>query len=75
MQIHSMLMQRRVAGKSKFEHKRLLLEHLEQNQSLDFTAEVLKSLRAKIEGVIKKVEIAERKENSALSLLVQLLAI
>lgn len=68
-------MQRRVAGKSTFEHKQLVLDHLTRNQSLEFTASVLSSLQVEIDRRVKKVEVACGMENFPMRLLLDLLSI
>ena len=75
MQLRSILMQRRVAGKSKFEHKQLGLDHLKCTKSLEFTAAVLTSVRAEIDRTIKRMETASGIENFSLRLLLNMLHI
>lgn len=75
MQIRSILMQRRVAGKSNFEHKQLILDHLKTNKSFEFTASVLKSLGAEMDLAVKRVETTSGTENLPLRLLLSMLSI
>ena len=75
MQIRSILMQRRVAGKSKLEHKQLILDHLKRNKILEFAASVLRSLQAEMDHTIKKEEAACGTENFPIRLLLNMLSI
>jgi ribosomal protein L28 len=75
MQLRSVLMQRRVAGQSNSAHKKFVLEHLARTKSLEFTANVLKTLHAETIGTVEKVEKVLRIENFSLRLLLSMLCV
>ncbi|KAK2767552.1 hypothetical protein FQN54_003710 [Arachnomyces sp. PD_36] len=75
MQLRSMLTVRRVCGKSTFEHKQLILTHLKQAGSLDYTLEVLKTLYTELEQEIGRLEKVFGIENPWLTLLLEVLKV
>ncbi|KAI9891309.1 MAG: hypothetical protein M1814_002822 [Vezdaea aestivalis] len=75
MKLRSVLLQRRVAGKSTFEHKQLVLEQLKRTGSLTYTAGVLKTLHAEISHEIGALEKASGLENFSMRLLLDMLKV
>ena len=74
-QLQSILIQRRVAGKSALGHKILVLEHLQRTKSLEYTAEVLITLHDEIMRQIDGVEKTSRMANFPLRLLLDMLRV
>ena len=75
MQLQSMLIQRRVAGKSTTEQKQLMLVHIKQNKSLEYTMEVLEALHAELEREIDRLETAFGSDNFELRMLLEVLKV
>jgi hypothetical protein len=73
MVLRNMLTQRRMAGKSTIEHKKLILEHMERTKSLEYTAVALKRLYEEIEREIGILEEASRIVNPPIRLLLNML--
>jgi geranylgeranyl pyrophosphate synthase len=75
LQLRSVLIERRVAGHSTTEHKKLVLENLARTKSLEFTAHVMKTLHAETMRTIDKVEKDFGNENFSLRLALSMLSV
>lgn len=75
MQLRSVLLQRRVAGKSSLGHKHLVLAHLKRTDSLAYTAAVLNALHREILSEISLLEKVSGIQNFPLRLLLDILRV
>ncbi|MCJ1461492.1 hypothetical protein MMC07_000089 [Pseudocyphellaria aurata] len=74
-QLRSILQERRAAGKLSFELKQVVLEHLHQSKSLEYTKSALHSLQSAIDDEIKRVEKRSGVENFVLKMMLKRLRI
>ena len=73
--LRNILSQRRVNGKSSLEHKRLILQLMEQSGSLDYTIAALRELQTEIDKEVRAIETESGIQNSLLRELLSMLYI
>lgn len=71
MALRSMLLQRRGANKAALGHKELIIEHLNQTESLEFTAAALRELQGQIVLEVLRIERASDIQNVGLKNLLE----
>ncbi|CAO2651134.1 Nn.00g094310.m01.CDS01 [Neocucurbitaria sp. VM-36] len=75
LQLHNLLVQRRVAGKCTLEQKHLILEHMKEAGSLSYTRDVLYMLHADLGVEISKLEDVFARKNMELRLILTTLQV
>ena len=73
--LRNILTQRRVNDQSSLAHKQTILDMMEREGSLKFTAEMLSVLHAKVEKSVEELEKQSGVENFELKLIVAMLKI
>ncbi|EMD69041.1 hypothetical protein COCSADRAFT_130354 [Bipolaris sorokiniana ND90Pr] len=75
MQLHSLLMKRRVEGKLTNEAKREILDTMKKTQSLEYTLEVLRELHNKLDNEVSRLEKKFGDDNFAMRLMMEMLKV